>query len=380
MVPSVAGAIVCGVLLLVGWLAGDAILVALFAALPFGATAIVSIPALGGSSPLIYTIFVGLLILKVARKGNVLGSFYSIATEQPSIIIAAFLAVYALSGAIILPRLFAGETTVFVPIEGAIREVGLAPSGGNITQPAYFVMGIAAFAFMTVYLSESGKQNVIRSCLFSYAIANTLLGFSDLAGKLAGGGDVLAFIRTASYQMLSEEEIGGFTRIAGGCSEASAFAATSLASLGFTFVYWRKSGSPLALGLTVCLLVLLIFSTSSTAYVGVGLLGTLAAVSIGATLITADFHGRDLFLFFVLLAALTLALGAYLYNERLFDPFDQSCSRDGIRETSIGLGARAILLELPELRSQSTQPMDLALVLEARDRQACSFQLSRNSA
>ncbi len=315
MVPSVAGAIVCVALLMVGWFAGGA-----------HSSSVVCLTSLWGDSHCFcwrlqpsFIRFLRPLILKVMLRGNFLGSLYSTAQAHPSIIIAGFLAVYALGGTIIIPRLLAGETTVFVPVDGIVRELSLAPSGGNINQTAYFVMGIAVFAFMTVYLSETRKQDVIRSCLFSFAIANTLLGVVDLAGKLVGGGDVLAFIRTASYAMLSEEEIGGFSRITGGCSEASGYAATSLASLGFTFAYWRNSGSPLALGLTVCTLVLLVFSTSTTAYVGLGLLATLAAVSIVGPLITADFYVRDILILLTILAVLTIALGLYLYNPDIFD-------------------------------------------------------------
>ena len=70
MILSAAGALVLIALLLIGRLAGGAIIVGLFASLAFGSTAIVAIPALGNSSPLIYTMFRLLLIGKAALEQN----------------------------------------------------------------------------------------------------------------------------------------------------------------------------------------------------------------------------------------------------------------------------------------------------------------------
>jgi hypothetical protein len=69
MILSAARALVF-IALLFGRLAGGAIIVSLFASLAFGSTAIVAIPALGNSSPLIYTRFALLLIAKAALEQN----------------------------------------------------------------------------------------------------------------------------------------------------------------------------------------------------------------------------------------------------------------------------------------------------------------------
>ena len=72
--------------------------------------------------------------------------------------------------------------------------------------------------------------------------------------------------------MLSHQVVGGFFRIMGGFPEASGYAVGgALPSLAFAFVDWRSTRSPFSLTLVVILSTLLVFSTSSTAYGGLGL-------------------------------------------------------------------------------------------------------------
>jgi hypothetical protein len=321
MVPSAAGALVFLALLLIGRLAGGAIIIGLFASLAFGCTAIASIPALGSSSPLIYTMFVLLLIMNAVLRPNFPQALALVFRQHFSAMAASALAVWALASAIVLPRLFSGETSAFIPVNGEIREVALAPAAGNITQTAYLTAGILAFLSLRILLVQRSSLKAVRSGFFSFIIANVLLGILDLAGKVAGLGDWLLPIRTADYALLSEVEATGFWRIVGGYSEASAFAMSCLACVAFTFVYWRRSGSLLAMALTLALLFLLIFSTSSTAYVGLAFLSLLAAVPMGATFVTGKIKVQDLLLFGALLIVIACALAAYLYSAKLYDPF-----------------------------------------------------------
>jgi hypothetical protein len=52
----IPGLIVCAALLLIGRWFGAPVLIGLFASLAFGSTAFATLTALGGSSPLIYTL------------------------------------------------------------------------------------------------------------------------------------------------------------------------------------------------------------------------------------------------------------------------------------------------------------------------------------
>src|SRR5262249_52279577 len=154
------------------------------------------------------------------------------------------------------------DVTVHVPFNGGIIEAPLASVNGNITQTAYLLAGIAVFFGLRIYIRNHDSILIIRRAFFAFAVANVILGLLDLGGKLSGSGDWLSPIRTANYAMLIDTEILGFWRLAGGCSEASAFAGLCLASIGFTYTYWRWTGSTFAIILTIALFLLIILSTS----------------------------------------------------------------------------------------------------------------------
>jgi hypothetical protein len=132
---------------------------------------------------------------------------------------------------------------------------------------------------------------------------------------------VLLPIRTASYALLTEAEQSGFWRIVGACSEASTFSTYGLAALAFSFTYWRQSDSRGAALLTVLLLALLLLSTSSTAYVGLGALSFFALAAIGWGALRNRMKTADIVLVTAALLILAITLGVYLYDSTFFDPF-----------------------------------------------------------
>lgn len=68
MEPSIPGLLLLLALLALGRRLGAAIVIGLFLSLPFGSTALGTLGALGGSSPLIYVAFVLLLLAAVALR------------------------------------------------------------------------------------------------------------------------------------------------------------------------------------------------------------------------------------------------------------------------------------------------------------------------
>jgi hypothetical protein len=320
---SVVGALVFGALLLAGRFAGNTLLFGLLTSLAFGSTAIVTIPALGNSSPLIYAIFVLLLTASTVMRPYFLRDLSLVFREHLSALIACLIAFYAIVSAITMPRLFAGEVNTFIPVDGMILEMPLAPSGGNLTQTAYLLVGVAVFFSVRVLLSDLRALKTLRVALFSYVIANASLGLLDIAGKFAGLGDCLLPIRTAEFSLLSEDAVAGFWRIVGGHAEASAFAIHSLACVSFTFMYWRCLGSTLAFVLTIMLTVLLAFSTSSTAYAGLTALAILAFASIAARDLICGIKSQDIILFLMLSTVIFVLAGFYLHDEHIYDPFSK---------------------------------------------------------
>jgi hypothetical protein len=326
MEPSVAGVLICCGLLAAAWFTEAPVIVALIASLAFGSTAIVTLPALGGSSPLIYVVFLLGLFATVALRRNILHELGTVFAQQPAAWLVLLLTLYTVVGALVLPRLFAGETTAFIPLRadaraGRIAEIPLVPVTGNVTQSLYFVLTALSFFAFSVLLLQRGTLAAIRKGFFAWAILHASLGFSDLFGKIAGLGDLLAPVRSASYAMLTRVDVAGFWRIAGGYSEASAFGAVTVSLLAFTFTYWRATRGTLAMALSLALLALLILSTSSTAYVAGAVLAIFLLVSITSAALRDRLRKQDLLLLVAAVVALGVIVGIVLHNERVLDPF-----------------------------------------------------------
>ena len=321
MTLSFPGLLVWLCLLLVGRMSGGALIVGLFASLPFGSTAFATLNSLGGSSPLIYTLFVLGIFVTVAARRTLSSDLAAVFTHYKTVWLICALAVYTAASAYVFPRLFAGKTSAFIPIEGMIREVPLAPASGNITQTAYFLLGVFLFIGLCIIFLRADNLKKVTAGFFAFVTVHALLGLIDLGSKLAGLGDMLLPIRTASYALLTEVEQSGFWRIVGGCSEASAYSGYALASLAFAFTYWRETSSRFAGFLTLVMLVLVLLSTSSTAYVGLAGLSPFAAAMIARSAAEDRLRKTDITLMVCALAIVTLILATYIYDSRIFTPF-----------------------------------------------------------
>ncbi len=322
MQPSLEGLAVCIVLLLIGALMRASLTIGLMASLAFGSTAIAVLPALGGASPLIYTVFTFLLITSLLLHKNAKQLIATLFRHSASAWSALALILYAALGAYILPRLFAGEVTVFAVSHetGSVFETVLVPTSSNLTQAGYLTLGLLTFLVLRIRLRRRSGLRAMRRSFFAMAAFNALLGVVDLVAKLAGAGDVLLPIRTATYAFLTDTEQAGFARIVGGYSEASAFGAAGLASLAFAFTHWRATGSRPALILWVVLAGLLLLSTSSTAYVGLGILLVLLMAASVRTALRAGLLRQDLIVGVILSAILITVVGITLVKPSILDP------------------------------------------------------------
>jgi len=318
---SLGGLVVFVVLLALGYFLQSPVIIGLFASLTLGSTAIVILGALGGSSPLIYTAFAMMLLASVALSRGFLNDLVLTFANYWTAWVVGALLVYVMAGAILFPRLFAGSTMVFVTTPGiGVREVPLSPVSGNIAQTAYFVLGGLTFFAIAILMKKPGCPDIIRRGFLTWAILHTALGLADLAGKLAGVGDVLAPIRTASHDFLVEDEAAGFWRIVGGRSEASSFGIVTVACMAFSFTYWRATRLPQMLVLTIVLFFLLILSTSTTAYAGFAIVAPFGAAAMMVSALRGRISTQDLLLVALVWMGLAAALCLYLYKEQIFEP------------------------------------------------------------
>lgn len=315
--------LICGALLIVGYHLRAPTVVGLMASRAFGATAVASIGFLHGASPLIYTVFAFLVVVSAATRKHVLRDLGVVFRNNLAAWAVCALMVYAVIGSILLPRLFAGQTSVFVSsreLEG-VFEVPLEPVSGNISQAGYLVLGGLTFIGLCVLLLDRRVLDGVRKGLFLWCGLHAGMGLIDLIGKLVHLGDLLAPIRTANYRLLVDVSQAGFPRIVGAFSEASSFGGVSLTALAFTFTYWYKTNSRPALLLSILLLVLLVLCTSSTAYAGLVILTVPVVAMIGHSIFLNRLTRKELLILVVIAGMLLTTLFVYLVNPAIFDPF-----------------------------------------------------------
>lgn len=321
MDPSPVGILVCALLLLVGGVLGAPLIVATFAALALGSTAVATLSALGGSSPPISVVLLAALMVVTAMKRSTWRELGRILARDPIAWLILALCLYVVIGAMLLPRTFAGLTTAFVPSrsEGRVAEAPLTPVAGNITQSSYFVLSALSYLlFRVLLLSPQAVPGLGRGMLL-FAVLHATLGAVDLLAKLAGAGDVLSPIRTANYSMLTDVTEAGLWRIVGGQAEASSFGSLSLACLAFAFTSWRLSRHPAMLLLAAALLTLILLSTSSTAYFGLAILLAYTIASAGLSVVRNRVRLQDLGLLAAAAVALVVFLVISLASDRAFD-------------------------------------------------------------
>lgn len=180
------------------------------------------------------------------------------------------------------PRLFAGQVEV-IPVRVVIgRPMPLEPTTQNISQLLYLTISIiTVFVAAYVFTRSGGIEAWVRATVLCGAVA-VATGLLDMFSHTANLGWLLDPFRTATYAMLTDAEILGSKRIVGLMPEASAYGSVCVGT-GITLHFFgrllpacrlRDIYTPV---LVMALLVMAALSTSSTAYVTLGLFGCLAA-------------------------------------------------------------------------------------------------------
>lgn len=180
--------------------------------------------------------------------------------------------VWGVAGAIVLPRLLSGSTLVF-PVDRSSEEILLRPLGpvsGNLSQAVYCVSDVVVYCSMCAFLKYRGVYRTLGNAIFLLAALNVLAGVIDIVSH-AAGIDALSVLKTAQFADLTGEEMGGLVRISGTFPETSAFSAFTLPLFVFCLNLWVVGyRSRVAGALAFASGMLLLLSTSGTAYVGLG--------------------------------------------------------------------------------------------------------------
>jgi hypothetical protein len=244
-------------------------------------SAAIFLPALGGSSITPAYVALGFVMAKV-----VLTPAYRLLALQAlreNWLLVLFVG-YGAMTAFLLPRIFAGQIyiTPLRPPESnnPFATESLRPTSQNITTCIYLV-GSLLITICAAVVARATKNVERLVVIFSYiTIAHVLTGLLVLAMQLAGNTVLLDLIRNANYAQLTQDA-GGFTRISGFFPETSSYSAFGVSLLVLMGECWIRDILPRRTGPTaVAMGVVLLISTSSTAYLGLGVYGLVSVLRI----------------------------------------------------------------------------------------------------
>ena len=191
---------------------------------------------------------------------------------------SAFLA-FSLLSAFVLPQLFRGQIEV-VPVSYVAGTTLLQPTAANVTQSGYMVISFATTLVFSILGARPAFRHHFLLALLVGAIVLIITGLVDLATYYTGTSSLLEPFRTASYTLLTDVEAVGSKRVVGLTPEASVYGAlcvNTLASLIFLRpLYGRFERRVLVPLVIFALLAMAVACTSSSAYVGLSVLGVVA--------------------------------------------------------------------------------------------------------
>jgi hypothetical protein len=254
---------------LIGMFCGPSFIVTAFSfATLLGSASAFNLQSVGDISPAHFLL--GVVALKLLMDKTILQrTIRAISPGHPGFWLLLTV-VYGLASAYFMPRIFAGQTSVFpVRIYFNAITLPLEPTASNLTQSIYFVADFVTFALMYGYGGSLSGYRVIGNAALACVVLNLLFAALDLVTYLTGTSELMAFIRNANYSVMAEAEMLGLKRIVGSFSEASSFASATLGCFAFTFRLWLLGVRPLLTSsLSFLSLTALIFATSTTGYVG----------------------------------------------------------------------------------------------------------------
>jgi hypothetical protein len=245
-----------------------------FCATLLGAAAAFVLTNLGGTNISPAHLLLGFLTVRLLRIPQISSnSIRGLALGYPGFWLLLTV-IYSSFAAYLMPRIFAGETFTFaVRSESTYTILPLAPAMSNLTQSIYFVGDLICFVVIYGYASTQRGYRVLGKAAIVCATLNLVFAALDLVTYFTNTTELFEPIRNANYSMLSDTEMSGFKRIVGSFVEASSFGAMTLGYFAFCGKMWLLGTySRFAGALALLSLTALIFSTSTTAYVGLSAL------------------------------------------------------------------------------------------------------------
>lgn len=280
----------------------------------------------GGANLLPQSACAALLIGKVLmQRGNITRGTEAALDPQRLALFTAFL-VYAVLGALVLPRVFAGMFEV-VPVSAFRFGTDiLKPGAGNITQSCYMALSYATTLCFTIIGQTDGMRAHFRTALLCGAYALIGTGILDFVTYTLHISAVLDPFRTATYALLTDVEAEGAKRVVGLMPEASSYGSACVGMLSliiFMRPFYRQGlEQVLAVVAIALLMAMTMLSTSSTAIVGLGVMGGVYGLDLMVRMLDPHNPRRDqlnIEISLIILVVFTIFV-SFVVKPDLFDP------------------------------------------------------------
>lgn len=321
----------------------------------FGAAAAIELTALGGAVITPSVLFLPFLVIRAwleQRRRD-----YLRRVPAAGVWLAA-LVLWGVIGSIFIPRILAGDIQILTMDRSAAGAVigafPLRPVSGNLTQSAYALGSLAAFLAVHALLQRPGRLERFGNAVLLLTSLDCGAALLNLAEFHLGMPSALNLVRTA-YRVFDAAETNGLMRIQGTFSETSTFCTFTLGLFGFCFSLWLAHVRSLYTGtLSLITLLLLLFSTSTTAYVGLVLY-----MAILVFLLTRRGYKRGVvprigMLSAALLSALIMGGSAFVLETQVADRvvryfqltlFEKMSTQSGVERSSWNASAWANFLD-----------------------------------
>ncbi len=248
-------------------------IVAAFA--PLQAAAFVNLPAIGGVSIICAHFLSGALVASIAMRPRMFNGAIQFGARNSAVVLLGAFAGYAVLSAILMPRLFEGETSVFSlarSSEGFISLSPLYPTTGNLTQSLYITINFLIFAAAAFVISREGGLRRITHTMNVLTIVHLAFTVVSIFPNLPPAAAILDMIRTANYSINAHHMIAGAPRIIGPYTEPASFGAASLGLFAWNFTRFMQTRGIWTLFASTTLLGCVAFSLSTTSYAALILL------------------------------------------------------------------------------------------------------------
>ena len=249
------------------------IVYAFFASTLLGAAAAFILTSLGGTTIQPAHLLLGFLVVKLLGDRDIrMRAIEAASPGTPGFWLLVTVG-YSTVTAFLMPRLFQGQTFAYaVRAQGENYLAPLVPTTSNLTQSIYSHRELRLLSRPGRTGSEREWKEMSRASRVDVRDPEPDFWTRSIVVTFATNTtDLLSFIRNSTYSILSDNEAAGFKRIVGSFVEASSFGYWTLGYFAFATTLWLHG---IAVRLTLVLSVLsfltLLFSTSTTAYVGLG--------------------------------------------------------------------------------------------------------------